>query len=107
MRPWKASGPDGFHAGFYQENWETVGEVITLVCLYVLNGRTSIQLLNHFRRVKSPQTVTDYRPISLCNVLAKIVAKSMPNRLKSLMPDIISPEQTTFVPGRHIRDKNV
>lgn len=46
--------------------------------------------------------VGDFGPISLCNVICNIVAKVMANRLKTIMPSIISPTQCTFVSGRLI-----
>lgn len=51
---------------------------------------------------KNPLHVSDYRPISLCNVIVKMVAKSIANRLKIVISDIIDQEQNAFIPGRLI-----
>lgn len=65
--------------------------------------------LNHINialvsKISVPMFVNDYRPISLCNVLHKLIAKSLANRLKSILPHNISSCQIAFVLGRFITD---
>ena len=75
----------------------------------ILNGRPLPNSLNHTHvalipKVKNPKSVTDFRPISLCNVLYKSVTTVIANHLKALLPEIISDVQSAFVKGRLISD---
>lgn len=102
-------GPNGFSAVFYQKHWDTVGGDVTRAALEFLNAAGDISSINNIflvmiPKVKKPLSVNEYRPISLCNVIYKVISKALANRLKLILPQIISHTQSAFVPGRLILD---
>lgn len=105
MHPCKAPGPDGMHAIFYQRFWIIIGDDIACFVRNILHGnsfpdhvnKTNIALIP---KVKSPTAMTELRPISLCNVLYKLVSKTVVLRLKNIFPSIVSETHSAFVPGR-------
>jgi hypothetical protein len=107
--PLKAPGPDGLPARFFQRNWGVMKEdVINAVKRFFEEGRmpegvndTTIVLIP---KVQHPKILKEYRPISLCNVIYKIVSKCLVNRLRPLLDTIISDSQSAFIPGRMITD---
>lgn len=95
------SGPDDMSPLFYKSFWSIVGEdVCSAVLDYLQNckiptniNRTHIALI---QKVKSPVRITEYRLISLCSVIYKLVSKVLANRLKSILPSVISKNQSAF-----------
>ena len=85
MSSLNALGPDKFHNGHLLK--EINMNFITLI-----------------PKLESPEASHHYRPISLCNVSYKIIAKILANRVKPFLNKIISPLQGAFAPGRLIND---
>ena len=109
MAPLKAPGPDGMPPLFYQNFWDLVRGDVSGSILNFLNSGSLPSPLNHtfvtlISKTKNPERVTEFRPISLCNVLYKIFSKVLANRLKKVLPHIISEHQSAFIKGRLITD---
>ena len=86
-----------------------VGSDITSITLQWLNGEESLNSINHTNivlipKMSSPCSPQQFRPISLCNVLYKIIAKVLANRLRGVLKEIIGLTQSAFVLGRLIFD---
>jgi hypothetical protein len=96
MNAWKAPGPDGFPAGFYQQSWDVIGSDI---CSFVKDVWSNPQIVEEVNstdiclipKVSTPEFVNQFRPISLCNTIYKVVSKVIVNRLKEIVPVIVSP----------------
>lgn len=109
MNPWKAPGVDGFHAGFYHQFWNDIGPQICQFVRGVFERRVVEASVNKTLLVlisKKENTLRfcEFRPISLCMLLYKIITKIIANRLKEVMCKLVLPNQSSFVPGRHITD---
>ena len=109
MGPTKAPRLDGMNALFFQKFWHVMGESVINAVLDYFNSGVMDPAINYTHivlipKIKSPEKMSDFRPISLCNVIYKIISKVLANRLKQILPSIITPTQSTFFLGRLIID---
>lgn len=112
MHPSKAPGPDGMTPLFYQRYWDSIGPEVVLAVQSFLHTGHLVKEVNYTHvclipKVEHRQDMSQLRPIALCNVIYKICAKVIANRLKKFLPHIISPYQSAFVPGRLITDNTL
>ena len=96
-------------AVFYKKLWDIVGNDVVNMVLNVLNSDMSMADINKtyitfVPKNNNPSRMTDFRPISLSNVIYKLIAKALTNRLKLILPQIISENQSAFIAGRLIID---
>ena len=109
MKPTTAPSPDNMPPLFYQSFWSLIGEDICFAVLDCLNNCKIPKEINCTNttlipKVKSPKLISDFRLISLCFVVYKIVSKVLANRLKAILPHVISENQSAFQAGRVISD---
>ena len=109
MAPLEALGPDGMPPLFCQHFWGTIDHDVTSSILSWMNSGTLPSALNHIfitliLKTNSPEYVHQFCPISLCNVLYKFFSKVLANRLKILLPTIITKHQFAFTKDRLIFD---
>lgn len=107
MQNGKAPGPDGFNLDFFKACWKTVKQDILDVVEDSRRSKTVLKALNAsfialIPKQEKAMTPDKCRPIALCNVVYKIISKVITNRLKPLLPALVSEEQTIYVEGIQI-----
>ncbi|PNX97557.1 ribonuclease H [Trifolium pratense] len=112
LKPMAAPGPNGLPAQLYHNYWDIIGSNILHMVLNILNNQGDPSHLNSTNiclipKVNNPTSPSDFRPISLCNVSLKIITKTIANRIKNILPNIISPNQSAFTKGRLITDNTL
>lgn len=109
MKRNKVPDPDGFTVEFFLSVWDIVGLDFTNAITSFFNttimhlemNSTSIALVP---KVNTPTHMKDFRPISLCSIAYKCIAKILANRIKLVLPGIIDISQSAFIPRRSISD---
>lgn len=85
-----------------------MGKDVTQFCLDVLNNGRELGDVNKtsiiFLKVEMPRNMSQYRPISLCTVVYKIISRMLVNIFKKALELCIGENQGKFVHGRHIID---
>ncbi|KAL0300239.1 UNVERIFIED_CONTAM: Retrovirus-related Pol polyprotein from type-2 retrotransposable element R2DM [Sesamum angustifolium] len=104
-----APGPDGYTSAFFKASWSVVGhDISNAIGEFFRTGKLLKQvnatILALIPKVQLPSYVSDYRPISCCNVIYKTIAKIIVKRMQLVLHLIIDYSQNAFVPGRNISD---
>jgi len=107
MKNGKAPSLDGFNVDFFKGWWGIVKKDILDVVENSRKNRTVLKAFNTLFISLIPKqddsmTLDRFKPIELCNVVYKIISKIIANRLKPLLPTLVSEEQTGYVEGRQI-----
>ncbi|XP_030478228.1 uncharacterized protein LOC115695293 [Cannabis sativa] len=91
----------------FKKNWDSAGRDLCQAALYTLTTNADLSPVNEtilvlIPKVKNASRVKDFRPISLCSTLYKVVSKTIANRLKSSLSDLISHNHGAFLSDRII-----
>ena len=105
----KSPGPDGIPVEVYRALFDVLGSDLlrfiedSRLCgkIPVVFNTTFIALIP---KTIYPKSFDDFRPISLCNFIYKIIGKIISTRIKKILGIIISKEQFGFLPGREIHE---
>ena len=101
----KASGLDGYTFLFFKKSWDIVdSDFCHVVCDFFVS-RKLLKQINHSIIALIPKSANvtwtaDFRPISCCNMVYKVISKILSARLVVALADIISPLQNAFLGDR-------
>ena len=105
----RSPGPDGWPVEFYLHFFNLLGPTLVQMVDYTRTSGYIPSSLNStfitlIPKKDKPRTFADFRPISLCNLLYKLIAKVIAGRLKPFLDSGISHEQFGFLKDRQITE---
>ena len=110
MKNSKSPGMDGFTADFFNFFWIILGNFILKSVNYAYkNGSLSVTqnqgIITCIPKPNKPrQFLKNWRPISLLNVIYKLMSSVIANRLKLVLDKLIYNDQKGFISGRYIEE---
>ena len=110
MKNGKSPGTDGFTVDFFKFFWNQLGIFVvrSLNRAYEDGELSSTQkegLITCIPKKDKPrELIKNWRPISLLNVVYKIGSACIANRIKTVLPTLISEDQTGFMSNRYMGD---
>jgi hypothetical protein len=104
-----ALGPDGFNGAFFKKCWDIIKVDILRLCVDFAQGNLNLDSINNclitlIPKKDNPETVNDYRPISLLNYSLKFLTKLLANKLQLVILKVVHENQYGFIKGRTIQD---
>lgn len=87
LAPNKASGPDGLPSEFIKTSWPLIKEEMNEIFDAFFHNRLDLSCINKANMVfvpkkEKPEDVGDFRPISIINLVPKLISKVLSNRLR-------------------------
>jgi len=105
----KTPGPDGFNGLFLKKCWPLKKSDFYNLCQDFFDCVVNLESINVsyitlIPKVNNPETVNDFRPISLLNCSIKLLTKILADRLQQVIIQLLHHNQYGFIKGRTIRD---
>ena len=94
----KAPGPDGFNGLFMKKCWQIIKEDFYKLCDTFFELDVNLESINNsfitlVAKINSPETVNDFRPISLLNMDIKLLIKLLADRLQLVILQLLHANQ--------------
>ena len=101
----KSMEPNGISVEVYRCHFDVLGEdLLRVIDLSWISGKIpavfNSTFLTLIPKIDHPLSFEDFRPISLCNFVYKIIGKIISIRIRNVLGRCISDEQFGFLPGR-------
>lgn len=105
----KAPSDDGLPAIFDHNSWNVAEKAVTIFVKDAWSNHELIKEVNNtllvlIPKIDNPESISQFQPVSLYNVIYKCITMAIVNRIKPFLDRVVSPFQASFVPGRNIQD---